>query len=104
MYSLFATAFKQLRNTHFAFFNADFHCWRASNRALRFAKVLIRHVKGDCSFKVFQLFAESVCEPGQAANAANVHPQRGVLFLNVRRANAAPIWCANDDQLFSLQS
>jgi hypothetical protein len=55
-------------------------------------------VEGNRSFKIFQLFAESVREPGQPAD---VHPQGVVLLFNVRSRNAAFVRVARNDHFFN---
>ena len=58
-------------------------------------KIVIREIQRNRSLKVFKLFAESVCQAGEAAA---VHPQRVILFLNVRCGNAVNIRRALDGQ------
>jgi len=91
MYSLLATAFKQFRNGHNAVFDANLHCGCCANRAVNFAEIVVRHLEGDCSFKILKLFAERILKP---AHASAVHPQRVVLFFNVAGADLLPVWIA----------
>ncbi len=48
------------------------------------AEIVIRNVQRDRCLKVFNFFAECVCQPSEPAA---VHPQRVILFLNVRCSN-----------------
>jgi hypothetical protein len=64
---LFATAFKQFRNAPLTAFDASGHRRSASDCAMKLAKVIIREIERDRSFKVFQFFVESVGQPGQLA-------------------------------------
>ena len=47
-----------------------------------FAEVVIREIQRDRSFKVFNLFAESVRE---ARQSAAVHPQCVILFFGIAK-------------------
>jgi len=49
-----------------------------------FHEVVIRIMQGDRLLEILQFFAEWVREPGQPAA---VHPQRVILFFDVRSAN-----------------
>jgi hypothetical protein len=50
MYSLLVTAFNQFGNGPLALPGARFHCWRASDCPVNLAEVLIRELRGHCSF------------------------------------------------------
>ena len=50
---------------------------------MSFHEVVIAKVERNRSLKVFQLFAESVCE---ASEATAVHAEGVILLFNVRRA------------------
>jgi len=63
---------------------------------MRFAEVVIREIQRNRSLKVFKLFAESVCQTGEASA---VHAQRVVLLFDMGRANAFRIRCAHNDVL-----
>ena len=52
------------------------------------AKIVIREIERNRSFKILNLFAESV---GQAGQSAAVHPQRVILLLNVAGGNPAHV-------------
>ena len=93
----FSTTLHQFRNRPLARFNARSHCRGASNRQMRLAKVVIREIQRRRSFKIVQLFAESVGQPGQPPA---VHPQRVVLFLHMAGANPADVRHSGDDRLF----
>jgi hypothetical protein len=53
---------------------------------MQLAEVVIREVEGDCSFKIFQLFTESVCQPGQPTA---MHPQGVILLFDMGRCDKA---------------
>jgi len=56
------------------------HCWRHSKCFVYSHEVEIREMQRDRSFKILQLFAESVCQAGEAAA---VHPHREVLAFDL---------------------
>ena len=71
-----------------AVFNASGHCRSHSQCPMSLDEIVIREIQRDRSLKVFKLFAECVrqsCEP------AAVHPQCVILFLDMRRGDAAYI-------------
>ena len=51
---------------------------------MRLHKVVIRQIKADCSFEVFELFGKRIREAGKATA---VHPKGVILLFDVRRAN-----------------
>jgi len=57
---LFATTFNKFRNGPMAALDASGHSWRHSQRAVRFAEVVIREIERNRSLKVFQFLAESI--------------------------------------------
>jgi hypothetical protein len=65
-------------------FDASGHRRSHPQAAMSFHKVLIRKIQRNRSFKIFNLFAECVC---QASETAAVHPQRVILLFNVRSGN-----------------
>ena len=62
-------------------------CLRHADCQMRFHEIVICEIQRNRSFKVFQLFAESICQTRQAAA---VHSQRVILLFNVRRGNTRP--------------
>jgi hypothetical protein len=65
---------------------------------MRFHKIIVTEIQCNRSLKVFKLFAESVCEPSQAAA---VHPQRVILLFNMRRANPIHVRHTGNNRSFS---
>ena len=59
--------FNQIFNRPCAAFDASCLCWLHAQRLVCFAKVVISEIERDRSFKVFKLFAESVCKTREAA-------------------------------------
>ena len=64
---------------------------------MQLAKIIICEVERDRSFKVFQLFAECVGQPGQPTA---VHSQGVVLLFDMRRGNPVHIRHPGNDRLF----
>jgi hypothetical protein len=90
-----------------ALFDASGHCRTHADCSVSFHEVVICEIKRNRSFKVFNLFAESVRdEPSQTAA---MHPQRVILLFNVgccdRRRARHPIvgdkLYGGDEDLFS---
>ena len=80
-----------------AVFDASGHRWCHSDCLVRFHKVVIREIQSDRSLKVFKFFAECIRETGQAAA---MHPQSVVLFLDVGRCNPCHVRRTTDSCLF----
>ena len=64
---------------------------------MQLAEIIIREIERDRSFKVFQLFAESVGQPRQPAA---MHTQRMVLLFDMGGGNAVHVGHTRDNGLF----
>lgn len=84
MYDLFATALNQFANRPLAGLNPRRSAWGHPDRQVRFAEAAINEIEGDRSLEIVQFLAESMPQPSQAAA---VHSQGAVLFLDMRSRN-----------------
>jgi hypothetical protein len=69
--------------------DASLHCRSAADGFVDFDEVVICVVQSHSGLEVFQLFAESV---GQSGQAAAVHSQCVILFFNVACGDQFNVW------------
>jgi hypothetical protein len=81
-YDLFTALANQFRNPLFMIFGSSGLGWSCFDRNAPLAEVAIREIQSHGSLKVFELFAESIGQPGKPTA---VHSQGVVLLLDVTR-------------------
>lgn len=95
---LFATAFNQFGNCPGASLNACGLRWRHADSSVRFHEIVIREVERHRSLKVFNLFAESVGQPGETVA---MHTESVVLLLDVTGGNPVIVGHTIHNRLFN---
>jgi hypothetical protein len=81
-----------------ALFDVSGHCRTHFQSAMRFDEVVISEMERNCSLKIFQFFAESIC---QSAEPAAMHSQRVILLFNMGSRNQIHIRRALHNRFFS---
>ena len=80
-----------------ALFNSSRHCGTHFQGTVSLNEIVISEIQRDRSFKIFNLFAESVRKAGKAAA---MYPQCVILLFNVARGNPVNVRRTAHNRLF----